>query len=319
MSRLFLLLLCLLALASPAHAADPTVRIAGIQLRSGTYPTTTIVGPQADQAPAILLTQDLPRGIRRLEVVAYLVEQGLAGPAQGSTIATYDNDIGSQVLTTKAQPVALTGVLPFGSLVSTRPLYLLVLVYVYFEDGTEQTTSSRTLLAPLMPLAPLPVRLVSFTGVRSAAATKLHWTVAQEVNISRYEIETSATGTDFHPVGFVAAAHQPEYTYSIAAGSPSYYVRLRIVELDGSSSYSPLVFIAALGQQQQYLLTVGSRAFAFPLAPQAVPARFIWRDLSGRVVGVQLVGAAAPSTPGVYVVTLETQTSQHTTRRVLVE
>lgn len=99
-------------------------------------------------------------------------------------------------------------------------------------------------------LAPLPVQLVSFAGQLLGRAVHLTWQTASEASSAYFEVEASADGRRFAPVGRVAAAGSSQqarrYQFdcpSVAAGS-SYY-RLRQVDLDGSAHYSATVVVQA--------------------------------------------------------------------------
>ncbi|WP_223652265.1 DUF11 domain-containing protein [Hymenobacter psoromatis] len=96
---------------------------------------------------------------------------------------------------------------------------------------------------------PLPVVLTAFTAqaVQNRDAL-LSWNTASEVNSASFDIERSLDGTAYAKIGEVAAqgttttAHAYTYTdASIAARAqgPVYY-RLRQVDLNGATSYSPV-------------------------------------------------------------------------------
>lgn len=95
----------------------------------------------------------------------------------------------------------------------------------------------------------LPVVLTSFKGkTLTNNEVQLTWRTASEVNSEAFVIESSATGNSFAPVGRVAAAgsktsptdyayrHQPTTTGIV-------YYRLRQLDRDGSSAYSPVVAV----------------------------------------------------------------------------
>lgn len=93
----------------------------------------------------------------------------------------------------------------------------------------------------------LPVNLISFTGVKKLEVVSLDWTVAQENNITRYEIQRSADATQFETIGTKTAfGSEQKLSYSYndqkALATTAYY-RLRIVETDGKSFYSGIVII----------------------------------------------------------------------------
>ncbi len=95
----------------------------------------------------------------------------------------------------------------------------------------------------------LPVTLLDFSGRNiNSTQNELRWTVAQEQNIDRYELERSANGSNFFRVATIQARNQvaqSTYTFAdaITASSFESYYRLKIIEADGKVTYSSVVFI----------------------------------------------------------------------------
>ena len=98
--------------------------------------------------------------------------------------------------------------------------------------------------------APLPVVLILFTATNTATnaarqGVALHWVTASEKNSHSFVVERSADGKIFHRLGTLAAAGstQARTTYDLTDEQPlsgtSYY-RLRQVDLDGTTTYSPV-------------------------------------------------------------------------------
>jgi hypothetical protein len=98
--------------------------------------------------------------------------------------------------------------------------------------------------------AALPVELILFTATNTATNTArqgvvLHWVTASEKNSHSFVVERSADGKIFHRIGTLAAAGstQARTTYDLTDEQPlsgtSYY-RLRQVDLDGTTTYSPV-------------------------------------------------------------------------------
>lgn len=94
--------------------------------------------------------------------------------------------------------------------------------------------------------APLPVTLVGFVVRPGQGQVVLQWATASERNNERFVVERSADGLAFQPLAAVAGhgttARGQAYTYLDAQPLPglSYY-RLRQVDLDGTSTYSPVL------------------------------------------------------------------------------
>jgi hypothetical protein len=109
---------------------------------------------------------------------------------------------------------------------------------------------------------PLPVELTAFTATAEGptgydpAAVRLAWATASEKNSQLFEVERSLDGRTFAPIGTVAAAgNSSARSYSFddnqvpktlgtqpkvgASQAPVYY-RLKLVDRDGTFSYSPV-------------------------------------------------------------------------------
>ena len=96
---------------------------------------------------------------------------------------------------------------------------------------------------------PLPVELVVFTASLTARqSVALHWVTASEKNSQHFAIERSADGTSFSTLRTVAAAGttSARTTYTHTDEQPlvgtSYY-RLRQVDTDGTTAFSPVQLI----------------------------------------------------------------------------
>jgi Surface adhesin CshA non-repetitive domain 2/GEVED domain len=96
---------------------------------------------------------------------------------------------------------------------------------------------------------PLPVTLVAFTAKATTdCGVDLNWRTASELNSSRYEVQRSLDGTSFTRLDAVASHNSTSgasYHYrDTRAFSDVRYYRLRMVDQDGSASYSPVAVAA---------------------------------------------------------------------------
>ena len=99
--------------------------------------------------------------------------------------------------------------------------------------------------------APLPVKLLTFSGTYRNQATTLNWQTANEIDFDHYEIERSSNGSDFASVGTQAArgnnmSTKEEYQFSDNLSNVNgnvFYYRLKMVDIDGKSVYSNVVLI----------------------------------------------------------------------------
>lgn len=94
---------------------------------------------------------------------------------------------------------------------------------------------------------PLPVSLTAFNAVRSTSNALLTWTTASEQNNKGFEVQVATDGSTFRALGFVdsgapnsAQIKEYKYTDTESGKFGTRYYRLRQVDLDGKSSYSPV-------------------------------------------------------------------------------
>lgn len=181
--------------------------------------------------------------------------------------------------------------------------------------------------------SPLPVVLTAFTAQADGRAARLNWRTATELRNDHFDLERSRDGVAFQKLvevkgaGSSSSVHDYSYRDANAAemGGGKVYYRLRQVDLDGSSEYSP-VHTVAFG--------VGAAGFVlFPNPAQqrvglqlslAAAGTISLTDLAGRVVMQQAIEADAtqPSldlstlATGIYVVQV-TQNGQHFTQKLV--
>ncbi|WP_166648077.1 VCBS repeat-containing protein [Hymenobacter sp. UV11] len=183
--------------------------------------------------------------------------------------------------------------------------------------------------------SPLPVVLTAFTGQATSAGNQLRWATATEQNSRSFEVERSADGNTFAPLGSIAAAGTTtsartyQYLDAAAPAGLSYY-RLRQVDLDGTVAYSPVVVLTATR------LAVAAQALAYPSpfaetlsvalpgAEASQPATIALLTLDGRTVYSRAVELGATPqalaelpalAPGLYL--LRTTTAAGTTTQRL--
>ena len=94
--------------------------------------------------------------------------------------------------------------------------------------------------------SPLPVVLTRFSATPKAKGVNLNWATAMEKNSAYFEVQRSATGSEYETVGTQSAqgnssrAHEYAFADSRPLNGLAYY-RLRQVDIDGTASYSPVV------------------------------------------------------------------------------
>ena len=93
---------------------------------------------------------------------------------------------------------------------------------------------------------PLPLRLLSFDGVKDANKIQLRWQTASEQNTKTFDIEFSENASQWNSIGKINAAGNStsQRTYSFTHNSPvngvNFY-RLKQTDINGYVSYSKIV------------------------------------------------------------------------------
>jgi len=128
--------------------------------------------------------------------------------------------------------------------------------YVLCNSGTLMQCDTAKVFITIN--APLPVQLLSFTA-RAAADCDvwLTWATGTETQFDHFEIETGRGGRTFAKDGSVAAKGSgSSYAYRYHQDvDGTHYFRLKIIDTDGSSSYSPVAVVTNdCGQQGTIVL-----------------------------------------------------------------
>ena len=93
----------------------------------------------------------------------------------------------------------------------------------------------------------LPLELLDFQGKNTNLhENTLYWTTAQERNVSHFEIEKSANGVDFQYLSEQKATNRTEnnnYIFTDKTPLNKQYYRLKMLDIDGSFTYSKIIFI----------------------------------------------------------------------------
>lgn len=97
-----------------------------------------------------------------------------------------------------------------------------------------------------VPSSLLPLELIKFDGEKQNETVALNWLTENEINTSHFEVERSVDSRIFKSIGNVAATGKAENAYNLMDYDPvegvNYY-RLKMVDLDGTTTYSQIVAI----------------------------------------------------------------------------
>ena len=104
----------------------------------------------------------------------------------------------------------------------------------------------------LTTAVPTPVELISFSATTEGCDILINWQAAAEIDFSHYELEISPDAVSWTTKqqiagggGEVDETGQRAYTTRLTPPKASTYLRLKMVDLDGSVEYSPQVFVEA--------------------------------------------------------------------------
>ncbi|MFD1872049.1 T9SS type A sorting domain-containing protein [Hymenobacter bucti] len=170
---------------------------------------------------------------------------------------------------------------------------------------------------PLICAAPLPVTLTSFSGrvAPDDCTATLGWQTATERNSYAYEVQGSADGQAFAPLGTVPSRNRAagaSYSFRVGRLAELHYFRLRMLDTDGTAAYSPVVTLAGCGAGPLLVAPTPTRDLA---TVSGLPA--------GRCLGVlysatgQIVAQASGTTtislrlgslpPGIYLLKVQSE------------
>ena len=147
----------------------------------------------------------------------------------------------------------------------------------------------------------LPVTLLSFNADNAGNNTvKLTWTVGEQINVKRYEIEHSLNGSSFSYVGKIIAGNNLSYSFNYPDAKQGLnYFRLKTIDNNGKISYSKIVKEDVIGLNSKVLvypnpaksyvnISLGNIANIKPVTIKIVA-------LDGRILSEQKVNALSSS------------------------
>lgn len=171
--------------------------------------------------------------------------------------------------------------------------------------GSTVTAAQRTDMSGFSKMAsvqgssnPLPVELISFTGVSEVTHNSISWKSAVEVNFKQYELESSEDGINFtkittvNPIGNTSSLNSYNYL-DFNSYNPITYYRLKMVDLDYTYEYSSIISIENGSNEVQTLVVYPNPAanelFIKLVVPSEKDALVEIKDIYGRVVYEQKI------------------------------
>ena len=111
---------------------------------------------------------------------------------------------------------------------------------IVLAGSTGNSTTYSMALARYTNAFVYPLHLLAFTATKNGKSNLLQWQTAQEINTAGFEVQRSSNGINYNTLGFVNAGTS---TYHFVDDKPlteNNYYRLKIVDKDGSFTYSPV-------------------------------------------------------------------------------
>ena len=116
---------------------------------------------------------------------------------------------------------------------------------IYFDYNSPVITN--TAVTKIKNESTLPLKLISFKGNKNSDGNiHLYWSTANEMNTKTFVIEQSSNSREFAAIGNVKANGYGNNNYSFDVTNPvkvDLFFRLKMIDIDGVFSYSPIVLI----------------------------------------------------------------------------
>jgi photosystem II stability/assembly factor-like uncharacterized protein len=209
--------------------------------------------------------------------------------------------LGQAYLTTEMQGLWLcnnmNNAIPSWSLVSNYPFRQPERVFFNpFNSNEIWVSSFGNGLKTGTVSGPLPIRLISFSGSRDKAHTKLKWLISGQSAGERFEIERSRDALQFEKAGSVAANSADQYEYSENYPAPLIYYRLKMITIAGHISYSNSIAFDERDAGDSYARIIRNPVSGNKIQLQVKPSAadnlyLIVTDMSGNKIVKQQVAA----------------------------
>ena len=218
------------------------IQESGLQEVTCTSSATTILCSPTPTAP--IISSQTTTTVTQGSTVSYTISNAVSGYFYALSDASTGESLGSGVWASSNGSLTIT----------TKPLTQARTYNVRLKaTGISglNVCSSTPATATITVSSTLPVRIIGFKGKKVNDNVLLEWTVENEVNVLRYEVERSTNGSLFEKMATKNAVGSiNRYTYSVtdmAVTAPVNYYRLKIIDADGSFAYSRIVAISNNG------------------------------------------------------------------------
>ncbi len=143
----------------------------------------------------------------------------------------------------------------------------------------------------------LPLTLLNFTATQQTNSIVTNWQTTNEVNVSHFTVQRSTNGSNFTDLGNVTATGGGNYSYNddlstINTQPPTIYYRLKMVDKDGSFTYSKVVSVSLTTHYSSFNIypnPVKETLFAQVTSTKAYKATVQITNMQGRILQQQQV------------------------------
>lgn len=187
----------------------------------------------------------------------------------------------------------------------------------------------------ICPASTLAVNLVSFTGHKSGLNNQLQWTVPAESPLHHFELEYSTDGSAYTKIAELfpepgTGLKNYSYLHQQVLGKTAYY-RLKIVENDGSHSYSDVIQLrrdkVTISVEQVYPNPFTSKITLQLESPANAEVQVKLTDFSGKTVRKETLSLKSgankidltqldPLPAGIYMLGVQNETFSQTIKLV---
>jgi len=131
--------------------------------------------------------------------------------------------------------------------------------------------------------APLPVTLISFSGVLQNGTANLQWHTGVESGFSRFELQKSGNGSAFTTVATIMPkGSNSDYRYALPQAAARAYYRLKIIDNNGKLEYGSVVALTGDVQNKLFAYPSPATDYINVQAPRAGMLSIF--DAGGRLV-----------------------------------
>jgi hypothetical protein len=144
--------------------------------------------------------------------------------------------------------------------------------------------------------APLPIKFVGFSAVRQGTGVLLQWSTSEEISAYLFELQRSTDGKNWNTAATIMATGNSgtlnNYSYTDKnISAPVLYYRIREVEEDGSSTFTPVRSLGAASAGDVKIAAIGDKVvLQFSKETKDITVRLV--SISGQVVKEQKLSAA---------------------------